>query len=139
MLFKEQYLINRAPTRISYDVFDIKQYQGESLKEFLNKFGVQVVWLKPTDEAMTVHALVKGMLSGPFSESLLRFYPKTFSEIRRWALAHIAADDRVTEKCGLVGPVRPRATGRPQPMRVHKATTEKKGAGKQQPYEKPQT
>ena len=93
MLFREQYLVNRAPTRISYDVFDIKQYQGESLKEFLNRFGVQVVRLKPTDEAMTMHAFVKGMLPGPFSESLLRFYPKTFSEIRRRALAHIVADD----------------------------------------------
>jgi len=27
-LFKEKYLVNKAPTRISYDVFDIKQYQG---------------------------------------------------------------------------------------------------------------
>ena len=25
-LFREQYLVNRAPTRISYDVFGIKQY-----------------------------------------------------------------------------------------------------------------
>jgi len=39
-LFREQYLVNRAPTRLSYDVFDIKQYQGESLKEYLNRFGV---------------------------------------------------------------------------------------------------
>jgi len=136
-LFKEQYLVNRAPTQISCDVFDIKHYQGESVKEFLNRIGVQVVRLKPIDEAMMVHAFVKGLLLGAFSESLLRFYPKTFSEIRHWALMHIAADERVTEKCGLVGPVRPRAAGRPQPMRVHEATTEKKGAGK--PYEKPQT
>jgi len=97
------------------------------------------VRLKPRDEVMTVHAFVKGMLPGPFGESLLRFYPKTFSEIRRRALAHIAANNRVTEKRGLVGPVRPRAAGRPQPIRVHEATTKKKGAGKQQPYEKPQT
>ena len=129
-LFREQYLINRAPPRISYDVFGIKQYQGESLKEFLNRFGVQVVRLKPTDEAMTVHAFTKGMLPGPFSESLLRFYTKTFSEIRRRALAHIAADDRVIEKYGFVDPVRPRAKGRPHPMRVHEATTKKKGSGK---------
>ena len=61
--------------------------------------------LKPIDEAMTVHTFVKGMLSGPFSESLLSFYPKTFSEIRRWALAHIAANDRVTKKRSLSGPV----------------------------------
>ena len=86
--------------------------------------------LKPTDEAMMMHAFIKKMLPGPFSESLLRFYPKTFSEIRRRALVHITTDDRVTEKRGLVGPVRPRAAGRPQPMRVHEVTTKKKGTGK---------
>jgi len=138
-LFREQYLINKAPPRISYDVFDIKQYQGESLKEFLNRFGVQVVRLKPTNEAMTVHAFIKGMLPGPFSDSLLRYYPKTFCEIRRRVMAHIAAEDRVTEKRVFIGPVRPRAAGRPQPMRVHEASIEKKGSRKQQPYEKPQT
>jgi len=106
------------------------------MKDYLNRFGVQVVRLKPTDEAMTVHAFVKGMLSGPFSESLLRFYPKTFTEIKCRALAHIAANDQVTEKQGLVGPIQPRTTGRPQPMRVQEATTEKKGAEK--PYEQPQ-
>ena len=99
--------MNKATTRLSYDVFGVKQYKGESMKDYLNRFGVQVVRLKPTDEAMIVHAFVKGMLSGPFSESLLRFYPKTFTEIRRHALAHIAADDRVTQKQGLVGPARP--------------------------------
>jgi len=98
-----------------------------------------VVRLKPTDEAMTVHTFTKGMLSRPFSESLLKFYPKTFCEIRRRALAHIVADDRVIEKRGFVDPVQPRAAGQPQPMRVHEATTEKKGSGKQQPYQKPQT
>jgi len=135
-LFREQYLVNKAPTRLSYEVFDIKQYQGESMKDYLNRFGVQVVRLKPTDEAMMVHAFVKGMLPGPFSESLLRFYSKTFTEIRRRSLTHIVADDRVTEKQGLVSPIRPQAARRLQPMRVHEATTEKKGAGK--PYERTQ-
>jgi len=51
------------------------------MKDYLNRFGIQVVRLKPTDEAMIVHAFVKGMLPGPFSESLLRVYPKTFTEI----------------------------------------------------------
>ena len=114
-LFKEQYLVNKAPTRLSYDVFDIKQYKGQSMKDYLNRFGVQLERLKPTDEAMTVHAFIKGMLSGPFSELLLRFYPKTFTEIRRRELAHIAANDRVTEQRGFVGHIRPRAGGRPKP------------------------
>ena len=57
------------------------------MKDYLNRFKVEVVRLKPTDEAMTMHSFVKGMLPGPFSESLLRFYPKTFTEIRRRTLA----------------------------------------------------
>jgi len=133
-LFGEQYLVNKAPTRLSYDVFDVKQYQGESMKDYLKKFAIQVVRLKPTDEAMIVHAFVEGMLPGPFSELLLRVYPRTFTKIQRRALAHIAADDRVTQKQGLVAPVRPQTTTRTPPMRVHEATTEKKGAEK--PYER---
>ncbi|XP_068475054.1 uncharacterized protein [Phaseolus vulgaris] len=132
-LFREQYLVNKAPARLSYDVFDVKQYQGESMKDYLNRFEIQVVRLKPIDEAIIVPAFVKGMLPGPFSKSLLRVYPKTFTEIRRRALAHIAADDRVTQKQGLVGPVRPRAVARPQPMRVHEMIAKKKEAEK--PYE----
>jgi len=77
-LFREQYLINRAPPPISYDVFDIKQYRGESLKKFLNGFGVQVVRLNTKDEAMTVYAFTKGVLPGPFSDSLIRCFPNTF-------------------------------------------------------------
>ena len=93
-LFREQYLVNNAPARLSYDVFDVKQYQGESMKDYLNRFGIQVVRLKPTDEAMIVHAFVKGMLPGPFSKSLLRVYPKTFTE----CISTHCADDRVTHK-----------------------------------------
>jgi len=44
-LFREQYLVNKTPTRLSYDVFDVKQYQRESVKDYLNRFGVQVVRL----------------------------------------------------------------------------------------------
>jgi len=38
-LFREQYIANHAPPPVSYDLFDVRQYQGESLKEFLNRFG----------------------------------------------------------------------------------------------------
>jgi len=56
-------------------------------------------------------------------------------KLRCRAVAHIVAKGEVTEKRRSVSLVRPRETGRPQPMRVHKATTEKKAQGKQQPYE----
>ena len=53
------------------------------MKEFLNCFGAQVVRLNNKDETMMVHAFRKGIVSGPFSESLIRNCPKTFGENRR--------------------------------------------------------
>jgi len=74
-MFVEQYIVNKAPPLVSYDLFDVRQYQGESLKDFLNRFGAQIVRLPGEDEEMFVHAFKKGVLSGPFSESLIRSHP----------------------------------------------------------------
>ena len=38
-LFREQYIANQAPPPVSYDLFNVKQYQGETLKEYINRFG----------------------------------------------------------------------------------------------------
>ncbi|XP_068476894.1 uncharacterized protein [Phaseolus vulgaris] len=35
--------VKQAPPPVSYDLFDVKQYQGETLKEYINRFGAQVV------------------------------------------------------------------------------------------------
>jgi len=112
----------------------VRKYQGESLKEFLHRFGAQVV-LNLKDEKMTVHAFRKGIVPRPFSESLIRNHPKTFAEIRCRAVAHIVAEEEVSEKRTCVVPMRLRATGRPQTLRVHEATTEMKTPVKQQPYQ----
>ena len=138
-LFREQYIANRAPSSISYDLFDVRQYLGKSLKEFLNRFGAQVVRLNTKDETMMVHAFRK--VPGPFSESLIRNRPKTFTETRSRAVAHITAEGKVNERRTCVVPTRPCAPGRTQLLRVHEATTKKKTPAKQQPYQprKPQT
>jgi len=94
-LFREQYIVNRAPPPNSYDLFDVRQYQGETLKEFVNRLGAQVVKVATKDETMMVHAFWKGICPGPFSESLIRNCPKTFAEIRRRAVAHITAEGEV--------------------------------------------
>jgi len=104
-LFREQYIVNQAPPPVSYDLFDVRQYQGESLKDFLNRFGAQVVKLHTKDEDMMVHAFRKGVLPGSFSDSLIRCLPKTFCEIKRRAVAHIVAEGEVIEKCSSIGPV----------------------------------
>ena len=106
----------------------------------MNRVGAQVVKFATKDETMMVHAFRKGICSGPFSESLIRNCPKTFAEIRRRAVAHIAAEGEVNEKRACVVFTRPRAPARAQPMRVHEAAVGKKTRGRKQPYEvrKPQ-
>ncbi|XP_068486605.1 uncharacterized protein [Phaseolus vulgaris] len=135
-LFIEQYIVNRAPSVVSYDLFDVRQYQGESLKDYLNRFGAQVVRLPSKDEDMLVHAFKKGVLSGPFSESLIRSHPSTFADIRRCAVAHIVAETEVSEKRGSAAPPKPRGgQGKQQQQaRVREAKEGKKVQGKPRPY-----
>ena len=78
------------------------------------------------DETMMVHAFREGICPCPFSESLIRNRPKTFTEIRRRAVVYIAAEGEVNEKCACIVPTRPRGPARAQPMRVHEAATDKK-------------
>ena len=82
-LFKEQFIVNQVPTPVTFDLFYVKQYQREPLKGFLNRFGALVVKLYAKDKGMMVHAFRRGVLPGPFSDSLIRCRPKTFNEIRR--------------------------------------------------------
>ncbi|XP_068497460.1 uncharacterized protein [Phaseolus vulgaris] len=122
-LFREQYIANRAPPPVSYDLFDVKQYQGETLKEYINRSGAQVVKVGTTKEPMIVYAFRKGIFPGPFCESIIRNRPRTFAEIRRRAVEHIAIEGEVCEKSASVAPARPRTQSRAQPARVNKAAT----------------
>ncbi|XP_068475177.1 uncharacterized protein [Phaseolus vulgaris] len=96
-----------------------------------------MVRLPSKDEDMLVHAFKKGVLSGLFSESLIRNHPSTFAEIRRRVVAHIVAKTEVSEKRGSAAPTKSREglSRSQQPMRVHEAKEGKKAQGKPRPYE----
>ncbi|XP_068498311.1 uncharacterized protein [Phaseolus vulgaris] len=134
-LFREQYLANRAPPPVSYDLFDVKQYQDETLKEYINRFGAQVVKVGTTKEPMIFYAFRKGVCLGPFCESIIRNRLRTFAEIRRRVVEHIDTEGEVCEKRTSVAPTRPRAPSRAQPTRVNEATTERKNQERRRPYE----
>jgi len=134
-LFREQYLANRAPPPVSFDLFGVKQYQGETLKEYINRFGAQVVKVETIEEPMIVYAFRKGVCPGPFCESIIRNHPKTFTEIRRRTVEHIASEGEVYEKRTWVAPARPRALTRAQPARFHEAATGRKNQDRKRPYE----
>ena len=73
------------------------KYQWETLKEYINRFGAQVVMVGTTEEPMIVYAFVKGVCPGPFGESIIRNRPRTFAELRRRAVEHIASEGEVCE------------------------------------------
>ncbi|XP_068503716.1 uncharacterized protein [Phaseolus vulgaris] len=133
-LFREQYFANRAPAPVSYDLFDVKQYQGETLKEYISRFGAQVVKVGTTDEPMIVYAFRKGVCPGSFSKSLNRSRPKTFAEVRCRAVEHIASEGEAYEKCTTAAPARPRTQIRTQPARVHEAATERRNPDRKSTY-----
>jgi len=84
---------------------------------------------------MFVHALKKGVLSGPFSESLIRSHPAAFTEIRRRVVAHIVAESEVSEKRGNVPPAKPHTQTRVQPQRVMEAAAGKRDQRMRHPYD----
>ena len=84
---------------------------------------------------MIVYAFRKGVSPGPFCESIIRNRPKTFAEIRRRAVEHIASEGEVYEKRATVAPSCPRAHMRTQPARVHEAATGRKHQDRKRPYE----
>jgi len=135
------YLANRVPPPVSYNLIDVKQYQGETLKEYINRFGAQVVKVGTTEEPMIVYAFRKGVCPGPFCELIIRNHPRTFAEIRRRAVEHIATEGEVSEKRTSVAPTRPRAPSRAQPATINEATTGRKNQDRKRPYEarRPQT
>jgi len=110
------------------------------LKEYINRFGAQVVKVGTKEEPMIVYAFRKGVCPGPFCESIIRNRPRTFAEIRRRAVEHIASEEEVCEKRTSVVPSRPRAQMRAQPVRVNETTTGRKKPDGRRPYEtrKPQ-
>ena len=135
-LFREQYIVNRAPPVVSYDLFDVRQNQGDSLQDYLSRFGAQVVRQTSKDEDMLVHAFKKGVPTGPFSECLIRHRPSTFAEIRRRDVAHITVETAVSEKRESAVPNKSRAgpSRTQQPMRAHEAKEGKRAQGKPRPY-----
>ena len=65
---------------------------------------------------------------------------RTFAEIKRRAMEHIASEGEVCEKCTSVVPSRPRAQMWAQPVRVNETPTGRKKPDGRRPYEtrKPQ-
>ena len=97
-MFKDQFSANKVnPPRLC-DLFNVKQREWESLKEYLNKLYAISVRLETQDEEMMVATFVQGMTTSPFSVSLNRSPVETLSEVYEWATVHIEVEEFVLRK-----------------------------------------
>jgi len=74
------------------------QREGETLKDYLNRFYAVTVRLQTHDEEMMVATFIQGMTVGSFNDSLIRNPAETFPEVRERAFAHIEAKEAVLRK-----------------------------------------
>jgi len=88
-LFREQFHANWVKPPVLYDLFNVRQREGETLKDYLNRLWALTVTLRTHDENVMVSTFEEGVALGPFCDSLIRNPTETFYEIWRRAVAHI--------------------------------------------------
>jgi len=92
-LFREQFSTNKVKPPRLYDLFDVRQREGELLKDYLNKFNALIVRLQTHDEQMMIVAFEQGMVARSFSDSLIRSPAEMFFEVHERVVAHIKAKE----------------------------------------------
>jgi len=65
-LFREQFHANRVKPPVLYDLFNVRQREGETLKYYLNRFWALIVTLQTHDENVMVFAFEQGVAPGSF-------------------------------------------------------------------------
>jgi len=117
----------------------VHQREGETLKDYLNRFCTLTVKLQTHDENVTVSAFEQGVPPKRFCDSLIRRPPENFSKIRRRAVAHINAEEAITARNNgshsrLAKPKEVSKTFRP--VRVTETSVGKKAEARHHPYKK---
>jgi len=67
-LFREQFYANRVKPPVLYDLFNVRQREGETLKDYLNKFWAFTMRLQTHDENVMVSSFEQGVTPGPLSK-----------------------------------------------------------------------
>ena len=60
-LFREQFFVNQVKPPMLYDLFNVRQWEGDSLKDYLNRLWALIVRLQTHDEDVMVTAFEQGI------------------------------------------------------------------------------
>jgi len=82
MMFREQFSASKVKPSRMYDLFGMRQREGDSLRDYLNRFSALTVRLQTHDEDMIIVSFEQGIAMRAFSDSVIRNPTKTFFEVR---------------------------------------------------------
>ena len=117
-MFREHFSVNKVKSSRMYDIFGVRQKEGESLKDYLNTFSVLTVRLLTHNEEMMIAAFEQGIAMGPFIDSLIKNPIKTFFEVQERVLACIEAEEIMVRKNdnSHLRQLRPKESSRARPL-----------------------
>ena len=72
---------------------NIKQNQGESLRDFVVRFNEEALSIDKFDQKIAMVALQNGLRVGSFAQSLAKTPPRTFTEVLARANKYINAEE----------------------------------------------
>ncbi|RDX97000.1 hypothetical protein CR513_20277, partial [Mucuna pruriens] len=96
--FVSQFAANKVKKLEVANLFDIKQTEGESLKNYLARFNNATVRVDDPDQKFFVKAFQKGLRAGPFSDALALRKPVNMEEIRARAEKHVEMEEDQYER-----------------------------------------
>ncbi|XP_068474839.1 uncharacterized protein [Phaseolus vulgaris] len=93
--FTTQYATSRLHRTSSMSLLYVKQEKGESLRAFMDRFSKGLMGIRNLNPDIAMHHLVSAILSGQFTESLIKRPPYNMDELRTRATKFMQIEEHV--------------------------------------------
>ncbi|GKV37355.1 hypothetical protein SLEP1_g45396 [Rubroshorea leprosula] len=97
-LFATKFLSRRLIKKTTPELMRITQREGESLKNYMNRFNDAMLEVNAFDETVGVTAVIQGLNHDRFRDNLIKNTPTTFDEVNQRSLKFIKAEEYVLSK-----------------------------------------
>ncbi|KAL0909137.1 hypothetical protein M5K25_023669 [Dendrobium thyrsiflorum] len=94
-LFVEQFVANRRMVKDSSHLSGIRQNEGESLKEYFQRFSTEARQIPGVDPELLRGVFLGGLRPGPFYSALMRDTVPSYADLIHHVEAQISADEAI--------------------------------------------
>ncbi|GKV14106.1 hypothetical protein SLEP1_g25023 [Rubroshorea leprosula] len=91
--FATKFSSRRLIKKTTPELMRITQREGESLKNYMNRFNDAMLEVNAFDEAVGVTAVIQGLNHDRFRDNLIKNTPTTFDEVNQRSLKFIKAEE----------------------------------------------